>query len=52
MVEDVNTEKMACLPSSNGLCFLIRSHQPRITRHIGGENCRKPAGGSPISGVE
>jgi hypothetical protein len=23
--------------------FLIGTHQPRITRHIGGENCRKPA---------
>jgi hypothetical protein len=23
--------------------LLIRSHQPRITRHIGGEDCRKSA---------
>ncbi len=35
---------MACLPSSNGLCFLIRPHQARIARHIGGEDRGKTAG--------
>jgi hypothetical protein len=23
--------------------FLVRPHEPRIARHIGGENCRQPA---------
>jgi hypothetical protein len=35
---------MACLPSSNGLCFLVRPHQARIAGHIGGEDRGKTAG--------
>ncbi len=31
--------------------FLVRSHQPRVARHIGGEDRRETAGGSHARGV-